>query len=151
MVNFILYGVGTIVVWIIINIIFRIYKLYKFSSAFSISIDRFISVDVVFFSYIFKCKNIKTSPVLKWKSKNNYILILTAIIDILYKDKLLDNKALNHNICLTFFNIDPSTNLYVPISEACEININNISANDLFNLIKWHDIAFDNCRTTFIL
>jgi hypothetical protein len=63
-----------------------------------------------------------------------------------FLEYLSDNYYPNsYKITFIFYQINPKTKLFVPISEECifDFNIKNrISVDELYNLIKWNEDAF---------
>ena len=75
-----------ILIIIIFNIILRVYKFYLLRFLYSYNVETFIDLNGVnLITYItFKC--IYDSPFLKWKSIDNYLNLVRAVLYILNED-----------------------------------------------------------------
>lgn len=129
---------------ILINIIIKLYKYYKFNYLFSINIDTFIDLNGVNLITWITFKNIYFSPLLPWRSRDNLLNLIKAFIYIINRDTLYYKK----NLCIVIAEVNLLHNgrlLPKPIAQPLFINFNNInSALELFNLIKWNSCAFNN-------
>jgi hypothetical protein len=134
--NLLIYWLQTILIFILINILIRIYKFFKISYFFSLTVERFLDINGKILIYYLIFKNIKSTSLLNWNSKDNYINILNAVLYIINNDPCFFNQ----NLCIIFCEVNK--NLITPISEPCIINFNEInSANELFDLINWNTLT----------
>jgi hypothetical protein len=146
MVNNLLYAWFIIILTlIVINVLIRIYKFYKRNYFYSVVVETFINVDGSNFINYFKFQNIKTNPLIKWKSKNNYIKMLDAVLCLINNNYNLLNKYHNRNLCIIICDFNIKTGLYSAMSDPYFINFNDLntelSGDKLYNLIKWNDFA----------
>jgi hypothetical protein len=129
------------------NVIFRLYKYYKFNYLFSINIDTFIDLNGINLITWITFKNIYVSSLMNWKSKENMINLIKAFIYIINRDTLYYNK----NLCIVIAEVNLLHNgrlLPKPIAQPLFIKFNDInSACGLFYLIKWNSCAFNNDLT----
>jgi hypothetical protein len=133
-----------ILVFIIINILLFIYKnsFYKLHYYYNLFFKNFITIDCYTNSnnndYFILSKNC-SRPINDYKSMLNCALQLFADV---YSDSI--NKEFK--FLILFIEVDPKTNLpNVLLSDPYIFNYNvndPISVNELFNIIKWIDIAF---------
>jgi hypothetical protein len=141
-----------IIVIIIINIIIRVYKFYRFSYLFSVSIETFINVNGVNILTYFNFNNLYASNYIKWRSRNSFIKIIKTVLYVIYNDSAFITKYSNKNLCLAVFEVNPVNKLFVAIADPVVFKYNDlISANELFNLIKWNNIASNNIRNITII
>jgi hypothetical protein len=124
------------------NILIRIYKFYRYNYMFSISIERFINMNGVNLISYFKFTNIFASSFVKWRSCKSFIKMIKTVLYIIYSDNDFINQYSNKMLCVTVFEVNSVNKVHVAISDPVFINYNDqISANELFNLIKWNSYA----------
>jgi hypothetical protein len=136
-----------ILILIIINIIIRIYKYidayistnhHTITDLFALSIERLI----LFNGTGYACVDYFTffPWQVNWRSEKVFKVMVNGILH--YLNYFYPNNTL---LSIMFFDFDPNTNLYVVISAGCVINYNqNISVNELYDLLKFNDVAFKN-------
>jgi len=125
----------------IINIGIRLYKYYMFRYLFSINVSTFIDLNGINLITWITFKNIYTSPLLTWKSKDNLLVIIKALFYILSNDIIYFNRKL----CIIISDVNPNNKLLIPIAQPLFINLHNInSVHELFNKIEWNTLAFNN-------
>ena len=132
--NLIFIWLTTIIIFIIFNVIIRIYKTFRFRYLYTFTIDKFYNVNGDTISYFIR---------FKFKShnfnKNSHINLIKTIIDLINNNDL----KINHNFYLTFFKFNNNTNSLVAISNPYFIKYNQpLNVNYISNNIKWTDLAF---------
>jgi len=125
--NFILLWLSTI---IILNIIIRLFVIYKNKYIFSFTVDKFYNINGEIISYFIRFNSFKFY-------KNNHITILKTIIDLINNNEII----LNHNYYITFFKYNNKSLIAIsnPYFIKYDLPINH---KILANNILWTDIAF---------
>jgi len=78
---------------------------------------------------------------MKWKSINNYLNLLKAVLYVIKND----NLYLNRNLCFIVSEIIPINNLFKVIADPIIINYNDLnSPYELIKLFKWNKNAFND-------
>ena len=123
------------------NLIIKGYKYYIYRYLFSFDVSTFIDLNGINLITYITFKNIYSSPLFKWKSKDNFINLFKTVIYLIK----YDNIYLNKNLCIIISEFNVDTKLYNVIADPLFINYNVInSPNELFKLIKWTDSAFND-------
>lgn len=105
---------------------------------YSFEVNTFIDLNGINLITYITFKNIHSSPLLKWKSKENFINLFNSLLYIINNDPIYSNK----NLCFIISDVNPNNKLHNPLAQPLFINTNNIkSPNELFNLIKWNSLA----------
>ena len=112
-----------------------------FKYLFSINVSTFIDLNGINLITWITFKNIYTSPLLTWKSKDNLLIIIKALFYILTNDRLY----LNRKLCIIISDVNPNNKLLIPMAQPLFTNLINInSVQELFNLIEWRTLAFNS-------
>lgn len=141
-----------IITLFLINIIIKLYKFYKYSYLFTVKVERFISLNGVNLLTYFKFTNLFASSFIKWRNGRCFIKIIESVLYVIYNDKTFINQYHNKKLCVTIFEVNPVNKLHVAISDPIFIKYNDyISANELYNKIKWNNIATKNISNVTII
>jgi len=71
--------------------------------------------------------------------------MLKAVLYIIYNETYSLNQYKNKKLSVIIFEVNPINNLYVAISDPLVFNYDDqLSAIEIFNKIKWNNIAFNN-------
>ena len=112
-----------------------------FKYLFSINVETFIDLNGINLITWISFRNIYTSPLMNWKSKDSILNILKAVIYILSNDKIYFNRKL----CIIISDVNPKNKLFIPMAQPLIINFNNINSHiDLFNKLEWKSVAINN-------
>jgi len=138
-------------VFISINLVIRLYNIYKFRYLFSFELSTFLDLNGINLITYITFKNIKSSPFIKWKSKDNYINLFKTLIYVIKNDSLYFNKKL----CIIISEVNQN-NLFNVLADPIINNWNDINSPiELFKLFKWFDYAFtdkdNNNNIVFII
>lgn len=108
---------------------------------FSYNVRTFIDLNGTNLITYITFKYIYCSPLLKWKSKDNFINIFKAVLFIIKNDNIYINK----NLCIIISEYNIHKNIPYVLANPLIINYNKLtSANELFYLIKWLNNAFND-------
>jgi len=136
-----------IIIILKIIIIYRILK-YNNKNIYSITLNSYFDDNYNIEVKMFIFKIISKFTFYNWKSKDNYYIIFNTALNCFKHE--FNNK--NNKYCLLFFDYNKKTNVYVSISDVCVINLNEqISNEELFNKIKWNNLAFKNNSNDLII
>jgi|ERR1700742_584358 len=126
---------------IFINIVIRLNKYFMYRYLFSYNVRTFIDLNGTNLITYITFKYIYCSPLLKWKSKDNFINIFKAVLFIIKNDNIYINK----NLCIIISEYNIHKNIPYVLANPLIINYNKLtSANELFYLIKWLNNAFND-------
>ena len=126
---------------LIIILIYRIYK-YNYNNIYSITFNSYFDDNYNIEVKMFIFKIISKFTYFNWNSKDNYFNLFNTTMYYFY-NSFNCNKT--NKYCLLFFDYNPKTNVYVSISDVLFINKNEqLTSEDLFNKIKWNELAFKN-------
>ena len=107
----------------------------------SFDVKTFIDLNGINLITYITFKNIYYSPLLNWKSKDNFINLFKAVIYFIKNDIIYLNK----NLCIIISDYNINTNSFNVLADPLIINYNLInSPYELFNLIKWTTNAFND-------
>lgn len=153
MLNYLITLSYIITIFLLINVLLRIYNKYFISSyLFNIYYERIFDVNGFNIMNFFTFKNIKSSPFMIWKSRQTYIIMLKSVLFMINNDPHLLNQYKNFNISIVFFEFDPNLNLLKPISDGFIIKFNDIdSVEALVNNINWNESAFNTYLNDIII
>jgi hypothetical protein len=146
--NFILNWLIFIFIIISGNLIIRLYKYFVYRYLFTFNVSTFLDLNGINLITYISFKNIYNSTFCNWKSKENFINLFNVVLYIIKND----NIYLNKNLCVIISDFNIDTNSYNILADPLIINNNLIkSPNELFNLIKWTNNAFnDNLKDIII-
>jgi len=115
---------------------------------FSFEVNTFLDFNGINLITYITFINIYTFPLLKWKSKENFINLFKFVLFIINNDTIYHNK----NLCIIIGEMNTYHIIDNVLAQPLFINVNNInSAEHLFNLFKWNSNAFnDNIKNIVI-
>ena len=139
--NFLAYWLIFIITIILINIIIKIYKYFMYRYLYSFELSTFIDLNGINLITYITFKNIYTSPLFTWKSKENFINLFKAVVFLIKNDNIYFNK----NLCIIISEYNVDTKILNLLANPLMINNNNVNTPiELFNLIKWTSNAFND-------
>jgi hypothetical protein len=128
-----------------INIIIRLYKYYINKYIFSFDVSTFIDLNGINLITYITFKYISYSPLLKWKSKENFINLFKAVIFLIKNDSIYLNKKL----CIIISEFNTDTKLYniladpIPLlSTKAAVLLFFINSNSAFKAFKVNLLFF---------
>ena len=108
---------------------------------YSFDVSTFIDLNGINLITYITFKYIYYSPLINWKSKENFINLFKAVIYIIKNDVIYLNK----NLCIIISEFNSDKNIHYVLADPLIINYNALnSPNDLFNKIKWISTAFND-------
>lgn len=138
--NFLTYWITFIITLILINIIIKAYKNYIYPRyLFTFDISTFIDLNGINQITFIRFKILSSTPLFKWRSKENFINLFNSVLYLIKKD----NIYLNKNLCFIISEFNADTNSYLVLADPLFINYIH-SPNELYNLIKWTNKAFND-------
>lgn len=119
---------------IFINIIIRLYKYFIYRYVYSFDVSTFIDLNGINLITYIRFKYIYCSPLLNWKSKDNFINVFKAVIYIIKNDIIYLNK----NLCIIISEYNLDKNIHNVIADPLIINYNVLnSPQELFNYLHY--------------
>ena len=125
----------------LISIIIKLYKFYRYSYLFNVSVETFTSVNGNSILTYFKFTNIFSSSYVKWRSDRSFYKMINAVVHVIYNDKTFINQFLNRKLTLTIFEVNRN-NILVALADPVTFKYNDlVSAKLLLNSIRWNSIV----------